>query len=159
VLVHLRSLLGEALMGWARSRDRKTHGGPVHGAGDLDIVGADPFWSSPVGDAARARLRGDRFFQIELDHETLATYAAGSTVDGRTHRSNGATDLLGQIEQLGWSLEHVAWWNLPGAMAETVRVHGIYLFRATDDDTEEVGAPDASRPNTHAPSHRREAAL
>jgi hypothetical protein len=138
-------------MGWQRSRDRRVEMDAAE-----DVVAAlnqtdDPFWTSPVGDAARARLRGDRFFQVELDHRTLTGYPeqAGGT-GRRARRSKGAADLLGQIEELGWVLEHATWW--PG---NTVR--GIYLFRAAADDPEAEGAVTAEV--RHLPAHRADVAL
>lgn len=137
-------------MGWQKTRDRR-----VDTDADEEVLAAlsttdDPFWTSPVGDAARARLRGDRFFQVELDHRTLTGYAEQSgRVGRRARRSNGAADLLGQIEELGWVLEHATWW--PGNA-----VRGIYLFRAAVDE------PAVESPGTaevrHLPAHRADVA-
>jgi hypothetical protein len=139
-------------MGWQKTRDRRI----VETDAAEDVLAAlsatdDPFWTSPVGDAARARLRGDRFFQVELDHRALTVYAEQSGTAGRrARRSKGAADLLGQIEELGWVLEHATWW--PG---NTVR--GIYLFRATVDD-EVVESPQTADIR-HLPAHRADVAL
>jgi hypothetical protein len=112
-------------------------------------------WTSPVEAAARARLRGDRFFQIVVDDAALAEYAA-TTGGRRARRSSGATDLLGQIEELGWSLEHVTWWG--GAEApDPVAVRGVYLFRAVRYDEADSGpVAETPAPVAHLPTHRRE---
>jgi hypothetical protein len=142
--------------------------------GDRDNGAADgsseeidaAFWSSPVGRAARARLRGDRFFQIELDDATLTAYAetAARSVGGR--RARRTCDLLGQIEELGWHLEHVSWWRVDAAdpsahegrsAPDADHVRGIYLFHsspAVDDEAAEQPVTTAS--DGHAPTHRRE---
>ena len=82
------------------------------GVPDGDDCGVDAaFWASPVGEAARARLRGDHFFQIELDDATLTAYAESAAVNAVGRRVRRTCDLLGQIEELGWHLEHVSWWH------------------------------------------------
>ncbi len=139
-------------MGWQKTRDRRVD---VDADAAEDVLAAlsttdDPFWTSPVGDAARARLRGDRFFQVELDHRTLTVYPEQSGSGRRARRSKGAADLLGQIEELGWVLAHATWW--PG---NTVR--GIYLFRAAVDDAAEDGQHTADV--HHLPAHRADVAL
>jgi hypothetical protein len=104
------------------------------------------FWASPVGEAARAKLRGDRFFQIELDDASLTAYAENAARSGG-RRARRTCDLLGQIEELGWHLEHVSWWRVDGNDAtapehpqrsrpDADQVCGVYLF--------------------HAPTHRRD---
>jgi hypothetical protein len=138
-------------MGRQRSRDRRVDTDAAEDVLDALSTTDDPFWTSPVGDAARARLRGDRFFQVELDHRTLSMYAEQARTSGRrARRSKGAADLLGQIEELGWVLEHATWW--PG---NTVR--GVYLFRAAADDPAEEGSPTAEV--RHLPAHRADIAL
>src|ERR1700750_875826 len=114
-------------MGWQLFRDRTN--GAVHRGDHRASTREDPdetFWASPVGRATRARMRGDRFFQIALDDEALAAYAEDAAHDGSGRRARRAGDLLGQIEELGWRLEHVSWWR--GEKAGTGRVEGVYLF-------------------------------
>ena len=138
------------------------------GARDGGDGGTDAdFWASPVGEAARAKLRGDHFFQVELDDATLTAYAeiAARTAGGR--RVRRTCDLLGQIEELGWHLEHVSWWHVdpaepveggseaaPTKAGEQLR--GVYLFHSVptgdpDGTVEPVGAPVV-----HTPQHRRD---
>jgi hypothetical protein len=143
-------------MGWARSRDQKQTVGSV-GSDDLAVVGDPEIGTSPVSEAARARMRGDRFFQVELDHETIATYASSSNGGQRARRSSGPTDLLGQIEDIGWCLEHVTWWPTPGAAGQ-VLMRGVYLFRAAGEVQVDSAAVEAQS-ETSSGSHRRDVAL
>jgi hypothetical protein len=152
-------------MAWQLFRDRADGG--VDRAGDLPAL-ADPealFWASPVGRATRARQRGDRFFQIELDDATLAAYAEAGEAGGR--RARRAADLLGQIEELGWHLEHVSWWRVDGddhvANGAALphpgvdHVRGVYLFHAVADDDVDAAPPPASTNGAaHSPTHRRD---
>jgi hypothetical protein len=163
-------------MGWQLFRDR-THGAvnrgeqpvPAHEDthDDTDAV----FWSSPVGRATQARLRGDRFFQIELDDATLAAYAEADTASGEgggVRRAPRAGDLLGQIEELGWRLEHVSWWRVdsddpitqngsPVRRADPDHVRGVYLFHAAPDpDAGGSSTPGTANGVPRAPTHRRE---
>jgi hypothetical protein len=129
------------------------------------------FWASPVGHAARARLRGDRFFQIELDGAALSEYAETSA-GARGRRARRTCDLLGQIEELGWQLEHVTWWHVdlqgPGAgdgpappAPGTDHVRGVYLFHSAQSENVDgpahaaVSHASAHAP-AHAPTHRRD---
>jgi hypothetical protein len=126
------------------------------------------FWASPVGQAARARLRGDRFFQIEVDDATLSEYAESATPAGGGRRARRTCDLLGQIEELGWHLEHVSWWRVdgngsvhdePSGQPEPAGEHvrGVYLFHAVPtSDTDGLATVEASSESGHEPTHRRD---
>ena len=157
-------------MGWQSSSDPEQ--GPAKRPHEGSVPDPDAaFWASPVGDAARARLRGDRFFQVELDDATLTAYAEAAVGVGGGRRARRTCDLLGQIEELGWHLEHVTWWKVDdadpaaGLGAETAipeadHVRGVYLFHAVDT-ADTVDAPTAAdhvsvTPATHVPTHRRE---
>jgi hypothetical protein len=120
------------------------------------------FWASPVGRAARARLRGDRFFQIELDDVTLAAYAESTAGAGAGRRARRTCDLLGQIEELGWHLEHVSWWRVdpqqaarPDADARD-SVRGVYLFHSVPVAEITSTEPRSSQTSRHSPTHRRD---
>ena len=101
------------------------------------------FAASPVGRATAARAAGSTFFQIEMDVSQLtgATSFFGSSDNTITHTS-GASDVLGQIESVGWHLEHVGYVFVETGATSTDRmflsgqgtvtqgsVVGIYLFR------------------------------
>jgi len=142
-------------------RDDGENEGP---AGDPPFPDSDAaFWASPVGTAARAKLRGDRFFQIELDDETLSAYAE-SAVPPPGRRARRTYDLLGQIEELGWHLEHATWWRVdpdgPDVMTSHVgvdHVRGVYLFHSLPgDDMDDAVTATATHAAVHAPTHRRD---
>jgi len=133
--------------------------------------GSDPggdaaFWASPVGQAARAKLRGDHFFQIELDDATLTAYAESAALTAGGRRVRRTCDLLGQIEELGWHLEHVSWWHVdaadrtaaPGARpAEPGELLcGVYLFHSVPTSDPDLGAEPVEARVMHAPQHRRD---
>lgn len=103
------------------------------------------YLASPVGQADTARQRGDRFFQISLKESEVKgrssdwNYSQNTT----TTRVHGATDVLGQIEELGWRLEHVGYVFVETGAVDRNKafsggtvtrtdgyVQGTYLFRA-----------------------------
>lgn len=101
------------------------------------------FDSSPVGKATAAFESGARFFQIEIEVSSLSGLASsfGSSNNTISHRG-GASDVLGQIEEVGWRLEHAGWVFIETGATSTNRVlstgqgtvtkgnvTGIYLFR------------------------------
>ncbi|HEY3718347.1 MAG TPA: hypothetical protein VGL39_27810 [Jatrophihabitantaceae bacterium] len=103
---------------------------------------ADAYASSPLGRAEAAHESGDGFFQLELDisHLTGASSVGSST--GRLKHTGGRPDLLGQIEDVGWRLEHAGYVFVETGATTTNRalgsgqgmvtkgvVRGIYLFR------------------------------
>jgi hypothetical protein len=98
---------------------------------------------SPVGKAQAAFNSGARFFQIEIEVSSLAGYAStfGSSYNSVNHSGN-ASDVLGQIEEVGWHLEHAGWVFIETGATSTNRVlstgqgtvtkgnvTGVYLFR------------------------------
>ena len=139
-------------MGRHRMREDEPQAGDC--VGDGVDTGADSlFWSSPVGQAARAKLRGDHFFQIELDDSVIAAYAE-SAAPGSGRRARHTYDLLGQIEELGWHLEHVAWWPidpddptapLTSTVGDAEHVRGVYLFHSVPVGRAGGGAHAAPR--------------
>jgi hypothetical protein len=104
---------------------------------------AAAFAASPVGRASAAFDRNDTFFQLETEVSALDGGASlfGSSTNVITH-SGAATDLLGQIEAIGWHLEHAGYVFIETGATSTNRilttgqgtvtqgnVTGIYLFR------------------------------
>jgi hypothetical protein len=106
---------------------------------------AEAFRKSPPGQATEAFERGDRFFQIQLTQETIQSpLFLNPARDGRTNsrRSFNSTDVLGQIEEVGWRLEHTGWVFIEMGHNSTNKVMssgqwvnvsgqvvGMYLFR------------------------------
>lgn len=125
---------------------------PSYQPGDIangHVLDQDLVWQplTPVVLAELAAKRGDRFFQVEIPHSTLSGHSNDFGFGGDTSyttRHGAAPDVLGQIEEIGWRLEHATWlfvetgsssrekMFVSGAMTTvTGRVDGIYLFRST----------------------------
>lgn len=105
--------------------------------------------ASPVGRAKAACERGDRFFQIQLPVSALSGERSffGSTDNRieplRNPRVDGKPDILTQIEDVGWRLEHVGYVFVATGATSSSRmiatgqatvtedqINGIYLFRS-----------------------------
>lgn len=99
---------------------------------------------TPTGQAEAALARGDRFFQVEIPISALGGSASafGSSLNVIKKSKMSAPDMLGQIEELGWRLEHVGYVFIETGSTSTNRVlstgqgtvtrgqvQGIYLFR------------------------------
>jgi hypothetical protein len=103
----------------------------------------DAFLASPIGAATAAKEAGQTFFEIQLEvggHTGSAGF--GSAQGRRTVSSSAAT--LGEIEDLGWRLEHAGYYFMITGETSTARVFvsgdattvtgitvGVYLFRNT----------------------------
>lgn len=98
--------------------------------------------ASPIGQAEAATERGDRFLEIREAY----SYVTGAQ--------------LGQIEDLGWRLEHVGYVFVHHGSTTTVyssedsstktdgAVQGIYLFRSTVwESRSKPGMPDPKTPS------------
>jgi hypothetical protein len=99
--------------------------------------------ASPVGRAEAAYQAGQAFFQLTTNTSEIEGRSSdwNYSQSTRTRRLN-ATDTLGQIEEMGWHLEHVGYVFVEtGEIARTKAlssgsvsrtqgyVEGIYLFR------------------------------
>lgn len=102
----------------------------------------ESFLRTPVGQATEAKERGDRFFEVQLDAAQLKGSSTFGSSNNRMRRSGGAPDVLGQIEEVGWRLEHVSHAFIETGATTTNRmlgtgqgmvtrgvVTGFYLFR------------------------------
>jgi hypothetical protein len=137
-------------MPWGRTDEQKASDGAQRAAQKAQAQrerDEAKYWESPLGQADWALRNGNTFFQIEIPHTTLrgvtnAAYNSRTQASQRHH--DGATDLLAQIEQLGWHLEHASWVYMQTgqnsrdkflASGQQVvvsgEVVGIYLFRRT----------------------------
>lgn len=109
------------------------------------------YLASSVGQADTARQRGARFFQISLKESEVKGKSSdwGYSQSTRITTVQGATDVLGQIEELGWHLEHVGYVFVEtgaidrnkafsgGTVTRTDGyVQGTYLFRAVQQKAE-----------------------
>lgn len=117
------------------------------------------FWDSPQGRATSAFERGDEFFQIEIPHSSVTGFtnaAFNSATAGKIRQRLTRTDLLGQIEEAGWELQHANWVYIQTGqnsrdkflasgqhVVVTGEVVGIYLFRRDDTRVDRVAPPMA----------------
>ena len=101
------------------------------------------YLASPVGKAEVARQAGQMFFQLTINITEIEGRSSdwNYSQSTRTRRFN-AVDTLGQIEEMGWHLEHVGYVFIEtgevarskalssGSVTRTQGyVEGIYLFR------------------------------
>lgn len=101
------------------------------------------FWASPIGQARRAYMDGDLYFQVEIAHSQVKGYIGPmSGVHATTKHAMGGTDAIGAIVSEGWRLHtasHV--FTQTGQMGHNLfvkdsrgrvdiqgQVIGIYLF-------------------------------
>ncbi|BBY43418.1 hypothetical protein [Mycolicibacterium celeriflavum] len=115
------------------------------------------FWASPQGLATTAFKRGDEFFQVEIPHSSVTGFtnaAFNSATAGKIRRQLTRTDLLGQIEEAGWRLEHADWVYIQTGqnsrdkflasgqhVVVTGEVVGIYLFRRNESQSKASTPP------------------
>lgn len=105
---------------------------------------AAAYAESPVGRAEAAKARGDLFFQIEIEINSVSGTSGLGSSTGRVRQHGGRPDVLGQIEDAGWRLEHVGYVFIETGSTSTNRAfgtgqgvvvkgftQGIYLFRNT----------------------------
>jgi hypothetical protein len=103
----------------------------------------DAFLATPAGAATAAKENGQMFFEIQLEVGSHAGSAGFGTADSRRTTSSSAA-VLGEIEKLGWHLEHVGYYFMITGETSTSRVFvtgeatavsgvtiGVYLFRNT----------------------------
>jgi hypothetical protein len=101
------------------------------------------FLASPVGAATAAKEEGQRFFQVQLEVGRHAGSAGWGATEGR-HTTSSSAATLGEIENLGWRLEHAGYYFMITGEQSTDRVFvsgeataisgvtmGVYLFRNT----------------------------
>jgi hypothetical protein len=101
------------------------------------------YLASPVGKAEAAYQAGQRFFQLTINISEIEGRASDWNYAQSTQTTRfNAVDTLGQIEEMGWHLEHVGYVFVEtgeiarskvmssGSVARTQGyVEGIYLFR------------------------------
>ena len=108
------------------------------------------FAQSPLGRARAAFLRGDRYFQAELEVSALTgTPSMFGSSENEITRRGDQPDLLGRIEDEGWHLEHAGFVFVETGSTSTDRVFatgqgtvtrgvvtGVYLFRRVAQSAE-----------------------
>jgi len=112
----------------------------------------EPAPMHPVERAKAAYEAGDTFFQLRVNVSEVEGrssnygYLGGGTVSTQTTRHDAA-DMLGQVEEAGWHLEHAGYvfvetgevaqskFMTAGSVTRTNGyVEGIYLFRRMQDE-------------------------
>ena len=101
----------------------------------------EAFLASPIGAATAAKEAGQPFFEIQLEVGGHAGSAGFGSAGGRRMTSSSAAT-LGEIEKLGWRLEHAGYYFMITGETSTARVFvsgeatavsgvtvGVYLFR------------------------------
>jgi len=104
----------------------------------------DAFLATPVGAATAAKEAGQRFFEIQLEVGAHTGTAGFGSADGHRTASSSAA-VLGDIENIGWRLEHVGYFYMITSETSSDRIFltgqatavsgvtvGVYLFRSTD---------------------------
>ena len=103
----------------------------------------EEFLATPVGAATAAMEAGEAFFEIQLKVGSRIGSAGFGSIDGR-HSVSSSAHTLGEIERLGWRLEHAGYFFMITGETTTARVFvsgdntavsgvtvGVYLFRNT----------------------------
>jgi len=120
---------------WAQEREAQEH---------------EAYLASPAGQAETAYKDGQAFFQFVTPISKIEGKSSDWSVSQSTStRRFQATDVLGQIEELGWHLQHVGYVFVEtgevsrgkvmssGAVSRTQGyVEGIYLFRRREQIAE-----------------------
>jgi hypothetical protein len=101
----------------------------------------EAFRATPVGAATAAKEEGQSFFEVQLEVGGHSGSAGFGSADGRRTSASSA-EVLGEIEKLGWNLEHVGYYFMVTGETSTKRVLvsgeatavsgvtiGVYLFR------------------------------
>lgn len=99
--------------------------------------------ASPLGAATAAMEEGQTFFEIQLQVGAHTGSAGFGSTDSRRSVASSAA-VLGEIEKLGWRLEHAGYYFMITGETSTARVFvsgeataisgvtvGVYLFRNT----------------------------
>jgi hypothetical protein len=103
---------------------------------------------SPLGKATVAKENGNGFFEIELEiaiSTRTVVFGSGDFAFGKNKKSD-YTELLSQIESIGWRLEHVGYYFMITGeesrdkflasgqhTAVKGKTMGVYLFRNVVD--------------------------
>jgi hypothetical protein len=104
----------------------------------------DAFLATPVGAATTAKEAGQQFFEVQLEVGAHMGTAGFGSADGHRTASSSAA-ILGDIENIGWRLEHAGYLYMITSEASSDRIFlsgqatavsgvtvGVYLFRSTD---------------------------
>lgn len=100
--------------------------------------------ASPVGAATAAKEAEERFFELQLPVGGHLGQASWGMASGE-RKADSSASILGQIEKVGWRLEHASYFFMVTAQSSTERMFltgqetavsgvtvGVYLFRSVD---------------------------
>lgn len=103
----------------------------------------EEFLATPYGAATAAMEAGEAFFEVQLEVGSHSGSAGFGSIDGH-HSVSSSASTLGEIERLGWRLEHASYFFMITGETSTARVLvsgdntavsgvtvGVYLFRNT----------------------------
>lgn len=103
----------------------------------------EAFLATPAGAATAAKEAGQPFFEVQLEVGRHTGSAGFGVADG-SHVTASSAVTLGEIEKLGWRLEHAGYYFMITGETSTSRVFvsgeatsvngvtvGVYLFRNT----------------------------
>jgi hypothetical protein len=105
------------------------------------------YQASPVGQAAAAFARGNAFFQIRIPVTSMSRWAP--FYEERERRLHVPIDVLGQIEAVGWRLEHASW----VFAVQDEDIDGIFLFRRNDRRSRGHANESPVRAANHVATH------
>jgi hypothetical protein len=101
----------------------------------------EAFLATPVGAATAAKQAGEAFFEVQLQVGSHTGSAGFGAIEGR-HVTSSSAATLGEIEKLGWRLEHASYYFMVTGETSTDRIFvtgeataisgvtvGVYLFR------------------------------
>lgn len=104
----------------------------------------DAFLVTPVGAATVAKEAGQQFFEIQLEVGSHFGTSGFGSADGQRSTSSSAA-ILGEIENVGWRLEHVGYFYMITSETSSDRMFlsgqatavsgvtiGVYLFRSAE---------------------------
>ena len=100
-------------MGWQSPAHRTRHDRLLD-EGSALRRGDDAFWASPVGRAAHAPAAGRPVLPDRAGRRGTRGVRRGRRPSAarRGATAHPRATSLGQIEELGWHLEHVSWWRV-----------------------------------------------
>ena len=103
----------------------------------------EAFLATPAGAATAAKENGQMFFEVQLEVGSHVGTAGFGVADSRRTTASSA-EVLGEIEKLGWRLEHVGYYFMITGETSSARMFvsgeaiavsgvtiGVYLFRNT----------------------------
>lgn len=129
-------------MGWGKTWEKQEQEAKAANEERIRKLEEKRAANTPVGRAKTAYANGDTFYQVEMEVSTLAgSHSAFGSSENSVQHAGSTAEILGQIEAIGWSLEHIGYVFVETGSTSTNRVlasgqgvvtkghvAGIYLF-------------------------------